>query len=218
MISNMKKFFVFFLAAIILSSLAVSQENDIRNLKWGMSFEKVQQIEGLKSEFYKEEEIFGIKVEILFGCDLNGLYFVSYSTQDKTFFDEISKVLVKKYGEPKSDLDYSFLLKSKDILKRNAEITILVYEKGDFSKLDANTEIPINEKRIMRAGLSKRSIWEYGNTAALLLNNVDGIVLSYWPKTYHYDSKKKFNDFMIELKKIAAENETKKKTEEIEKF
>jgi hypothetical protein len=214
----MKKLFVFFFLTAISASLILPQEFDIRKLKWGMSFEDVQNIEGLKSDFYKEEETLGVKVEVLFGCDLKGLYAVSYSTQDKSFAAQVRAVLKKKYGEPKTDLDYSFLIKSKDLLTKYPDTVIDVYEKGDFTKLDANTEIPLSDKKLLRIGLSKRALWEYGNTVALLLNTVEGVVLGYWSKPYHNESKKKFIEFLPELKKLASEVTVKKKTEEGEKF
>jgi hypothetical protein len=49
-------------------------------------------------------------------------------------------------------------------------------------------------------------VWKYGNTVVLLLNNVTGGVLSYRPKTAYDENKKKFNDLLVELKKLVKDN------------
>ncbi len=219
----MKKIFVFILLSVTVGMFLFSQEYDVRKLKWGMSFEELQKAEDLKTDFFKDEDIFGIKVETLFGIDLKGLYSVSYSTQDKNFAVEVLKVLRKKYGEPKTDLDYSFLMKVKDILKRFPRLIVQIYEKGNFNVLETelSPELSLNDRKIIRAGLSKRSMWEYGNTVVFLLNSPEGIVLSYWHKPYFLDNKKKFIDFMAELKLKAKDEEVKKPEDTqqgIEKF
>lgn len=105
----MKKNFVFFFISVMLVSFVFSEEYDIRKLKWGMSFEEIQRSEGLGNNFYKSEDLLGIRVEVLFGFDSKGLYSVTYSTRERFFANEARKVMKKKYGEPKSDLDYSHL-------------------------------------------------------------------------------------------------------------
>jgi hypothetical protein len=211
----MKKSFVFILASVILVSCLVSEEYDIRKLKWGMSFEEVQAIEGLGSNFYKEEELLGIKVEVLFGCDNKGLYSVSYTTRETTFAEDARKVMVKKYGEPKSGLDYALLVKIKDMLDHYPDAVMQVLENNDFSTL-ANVkgaDSAVNEKKIIASALAKRDMWEFGNTTALLLKSIEGASLTYWSKTYHNESKKKFEAFLEELKKKAKKVEKKKNTE-----
>ena len=211
----MKKYFVFILVSVIVVSCLFPEEYDIRKLKWGMSFEEVQTIEGLGSNFYKEEELLGLKVEVLFGCDNKGLYSVSYTTRERIFAEDARKVMVKKYGEPKSGLDYSLLVKIKAMLDHFPDAVMEALEKNDFSAL-ANakgTESAVNEKKIIRSALAKRDMWEFGNTTALLLESIDGAGLTYWSKTYHYESKKKFDAFIDELKKKAIKVEKKKPTE-----
>ncbi|MGE5340518.1 MAG: hypothetical protein ACM3SY_03460 [Candidatus Omnitrophota bacterium] len=218
----MKKHYISIVMVVIFLSLFPSllrpQQADIRKLNWGMPFDQVQRIENLKGEFYKDEELFGTKVEVLFGCDMKGLYSVTYSTQEKFFADQANKMLQKKYGAPKTSLDYGFLLRSKDILKSYPDTVIPVFEKGTFFKLNENPEIPMEEKKVIRVGLTKRSIWEYGNTVVLLLNSVDGAVLSYYSKPYYEESKKNFTDFMTELKRKVSIAPPKKQTDDGEKF
>jgi len=218
---NMKKHFVFFITLIVFlagSFKSGAEEFDIRQLKWGMSFEVVKKIENLKDDFYKEEDILGAKIEVLFGCDLKGLYGVTYSTPDKFFYGEINRVLRKKYGEPKTDLDYTYIMKSKDLFLRFPEIVMYILEKKNFTPLTMNTEMTINEKKIFRVGLAKRLFWEYGNTDVLLVDTVDGVVVVYQNKAYFSENKKKFADFLVQLKKQIEENSKKKDTEEVEKF
>ncbi len=184
-----------------------SQENDVRKLKWGMPYSKVKEIEKLGDSFYKEEELLGMRMEVVFGCGINGLYSVIYSTLNAEFADRLTPVLIKKYGEPISDLDYSFLVESKDILKRHPKAILDILENNDFSELNeiessyGNTD----EKKIIKGGLSKRKTWESGNTVIMLLDNVTGGVLSYRPKAIHSDNKKKFNALLVEFKKMAKE-------------
>jgi hypothetical protein len=215
----MKKNFVFILASVILFSCLFSEEYDIRKLKWGMSFEEVQAVEGLGSNFYKEEDLLGIKVEVLFGCDNKGLYSVSYTTREQIFAEDARQVMVKKYGEPKSGLDYSLLVKIKDMLENFPDAVMQVLENNDFSAL-ANakgTDTTVNEKKILRSALAKRDMWEFGNTIALLLKSIDGASLTYWSKAYHEENKKIFEAFIEELKRKVKKVE-KKKTTEGDKF
>lgn len=214
----MKKIFVFFLTGVILMSFVFSQEYDIRKLKWGMSFEEIQRIEGLGSNFYKSEELLGIRVEVLFGFDSKGLYSVTYSTRERFFANEARKVMKKKYGEAKSDLDYSYLLKVKNILKKHPDAVALAFEDGDFSELDdiRIADVVVNEKKVIRNALTKRDMWEFGSTIALLLDSHEGAALTYWSKTYHNENKKKFDEFFKELKKKVKKK--KKKNDEADKF
>ncbi len=214
----MKKNFVFFITVVMLVSFVFSQEYDIRKLKWGMPFEEIQRIEGLSSDFYKNEELLGIRVEVLFGFDSKGLYSVTYSTRERFFADEARKVMVKKYGELKSDLDYSHLLQVKNILKKHPGAVVLALEEGDFSELDdiQSTDVVVNEKKVIRNALTKRDMWEFGSTIALLLESHEGAALTYWSKTYHNENKKKFDEFIKEIKKNVTPK--KKKSDEAEKF
>jgi hypothetical protein len=215
----MKKAFVFIFTAVVLVSFVFSEEYDIRKLRWGMSFEEVQKIEALEDVFYKQEDLLGMTVEILFGIGGQGLYSVTYSTREREFAGKAGELLKKKYGDPKTDLDYSFLVKSKNILAQYPAIVLQIYEKNDFSKLDTvkSTDATVNVKKIIKAGLSKRSMWEYGNTVALLLNSPEGIVLSYWSKAYHYENKRKFDKLIAELKQ-KAKKEAKEKAKDADKF
>lgn len=212
---------LFFLVFIIsvLSLCLFAGEYDIRKLKWGMSVEELQQEEGLGSNLYKEEELSGIKVEVLFGCDNQGLYSVTYHTRTQEFADIADNKLRDKYGSPKTELDYSFLMKSKNILKRYPTAVVYIVEEGDYSELDniKSTGSGISEKKLIRNGLSKRKKWEYGNTVALLLISPDGAALSYWSKAYHYESKEKFKALILELKKRVKKT-GKNKSEKVEKF
>jgi hypothetical protein len=214
----MKKNFVFFLTGVMLVSFVFSQEYDVRKLKWGMSFEEIQRAEGLSSDFYKSEELLRIRVEVLFGFDSKGLYSVTYSTQERFFANEVRKVMVKKYGEAKSGLDYSYLLKIQSILKKYPDAVVLALEDGDFSGIDAiqSTDVVGSEKRALRSALAKRDMWEFGRTIALLLDSHEGAALTYWSKTYYDENKKKFDEFFKELKKNVTKE--KKKKDDADKF
>jgi len=214
----MKKIFVFFLTCVMMVSFVFSEEYDIRKLKWGMSFEEIQRIEGLDSNFYKSEDLLGIRVEVLFGFDSKGLYSVSYSTPERFFANEARKVMVKKYGEAKSDLDYSHLLKVQSILKKHPDAVALAFEDGDFSELDdiRSADAVVNEKKVIRNALTKRDMWEFGGTIALLLDSHEGAALTYWSKTFHNENKKKFDEFFKELKTKVTKK--KKKSDDADKF
>lgn len=214
----MRKIFVFFLTSVMLVSFVFSQEYDIRKLKWGMPFEEIQRIEGLSSNFYKSEDLLGIRVEVLFGFDSKGLYSVTYSTRERFFANEARKVMKKKYGEAKSDLDYSYLLKVQNILKKHPDAVALAFEDGDFSELDdiQSTDAVVNEKKVIRNALTKRDMWEFGSTVALLLDSHEGAALTYWSKTYHNENKKKFDLFFKELKTKVTKK--KKKSDDADKF
>ena len=216
----MKKLFVFILSGILLVSCLFSEEYDIRRLKWGMSFEEVQQIEGLRSDFYKSEDLLGMKVEVLFGCDNKGLYSVSYSTRQRLFAQEARKVLTNKYGEARSGLDYSHLVKVKNVLKNHPDLVVNIIEKGDFSGLqDKKSKTPAGgEKKILRNALLKRDMWEFGNTVALLVDTIEGAALTYWAKNYHYENQKLFEAFFKELKKKVKTKPQEKKKAEGDKF
>jgi len=210
----MKKIFLLALTIIIIGAFAFSQENDVRKLKWGMAYTQVKEIEALGDSLFKQEELLGMKVEVVFGCGNKGLYSVTYSSSNPMFVEKASAVLNKKYGEPKQDLDYSFLMEAKEMLKQYPRAVVDIFYKNDYKALEkigtaySNTDA----KRIIRGGLAKRNKWEYGNTVALMLDSVTGAVLSYRPKTDHYANKKKFNELMEELKKKME----KKKTTEAE--
>ncbi len=218
----MKKFFAFILILGVIGTLSLSvfaSDFDIRKLKWGMSYEEIQQIEGIENEFYKEEELLATKVEVLFGCDNKGLYSVTYSAHEYEFAEKVGALLRKKYGEPKSDVDYSFLIKFKNTLSKYPDIVVNAYEKNDFKLLSTIKigESNIDEKKVILGGLSKRDLWEYGNTVVLLLKSPEGVVLTYLCKTNYNDDKKKFTEFYQELKKNSGKVE-KKPTEEGEKI
>jgi hypothetical protein len=210
----MKKIFLLALTIIIIGAFAYSQEYDVRKLKWGMSYTQVKEIEALGDSLFKQEELLGMKVEVVFGCGNKGLYSVTYSSSNPMFVGKASAVLNKKYGEPKKDLDYSFLMEAQGMLKQYPRAVVDIFYKNDYKALEkigtaySNTDA----KRIIRGGLAKRNKWEYGNTVALMLDSVTGAVLSYRPKTDHYANKKKFNELMEELKKKME----KKKTTEAE--
>ena len=202
----MKKFFLISLAVVFIGTSIFSQDYDIRKLKWGMPYNKVKEIEKLGDTFYKEEELLGMRMEVLFGCGINGLYSVTYSAINSEFVDRLTPVLIKKYGEPTIDLDYSFLMESKDIFKRHPKAVVDILEKNDFSELNQIEEYSnIDEKKIIKGGLIKRKVWEYGNTNVFLLNSMTGGVLSYRPKALQLENKKKFNSVLVEIKKLAKE-------------
>lgn len=202
----MKKVLLLILVIMITGAFVFSQEYDIRKLKWGMPYDKVMAVEGLKDSLYKSEELLGMQVEVIFGCGTQGLYSVVYQTMNAEFVTRVTPLLTKKYGEPGSDLDYSFLMESKDILKRHPKAVVDILLKKDFTELNRieASYSGVDERKIIKGGLTKRKTWEYGNTAALLLDNVTGGVLSYRPKDLHYANKKKFDALMEELKKLAA--------------
>ncbi|MDQ1354296.1 MAG: hypothetical protein QG657_4605 [Acidobacteriota bacterium] len=186
-----------------MGTLVFAQEYDVRKLKWGMTYGQVREAEKLTDSFFKEEELLGMKMEVVFGCGSSGLYSVTYSTMNAEFVERLSPVLIKKYGEPSSDLDYSFLMEAKDILKHHPKAVVDILEKNDYTALDEIEESysNVDERKIIKGGLAKRMVWKYGNTVVLLLNNVTGGVLSYRPKAAYEENKKKFNDLLVELKK-----------------
>lgn len=215
----MKKFFLFVLISIILVSIVFPEQYDIRKLRWGMSFEEVQRVEGLENNLYKAEELLGQKVEVFFGCDNKGLYSVAYSTKEKMFAGEARQVMIKKYGEAKSDLDYSHLIKVQNILEKHPNAVVPALDKGNYSELDnlKSADSILNEKKVIRNALIKRDMWQFGNTVALLLDSYEGAALTYWNKSYHLENKKKFEAFLIELRKKVTKS-PKKEKDESEKF
>jgi hypothetical protein len=221
----MKKIFVFIVTMVILTALVFSAEYDIRKLNWGMSYDEVLQIEGLKSELYKKEKLLDLDAEVLFGLDSKGLHSVSYQTKETEFAIKARELLKKKYGEPKKALDYSFLIKSKNVLKQYPSQVVHIFDKGDFSVIynlkstDSSggpTGGGADPRKIIKVALSKRSMWEYGNTVVLLLDSPEIIALSYCSKEYHNQNKVKFEAFLKELRK--AVKKEKAKTDEGEKF
>jgi hypothetical protein len=214
----MKKGFVFFLTTVMLVSLVFPEEYDIRKLNWGMSFEEIQKAEGLSNNFYKNEDLLGLSVEVLFGFDSKGLYSVTYSTHERVFANEARKVMEKKYGEAKSELDYPLLLKVESVLKKHPDAVMLAFDEGDFSDLDdlQSAHSVVNEKKVIRTALIKRSMWQFGNTIALLLDSHEGAALTYWSKAYYLDSKKKFEEFIKELRTKTTKKPKKK--DDSEKF
>jgi hypothetical protein len=212
----MKKLFLFVIFVILVSSLLFCQDYDIRKLKWGMSFEEVKNSEKLGDDFFKTEELLGIKVEINFGFDYKGLYSVTYSTRSKDFAVKAGDVLRKKYGQPQTGLDYSFLMQSKQIMKQYPEAVVTMYEKGDKSLLASIRNG--DERKLIRNALAKQDIWIYGNSMALLLNSPDVARLSYWSKSHQEESKKKFATFILEMKKKIKANKSKKKNDDTDKF
>lgn len=211
----MKRFILFAVLVITLSTLVVSQGYDIRKLRWGMSFEEVKKAEALAEDFFKREELLGISVDVRFGFDYKGLYSVSYSTRGKEFAGKALAVLHKKYGKSTLGLDYSFLMQSRNILNQYPEAVINALEKADMAALEKVKNS--DERKLIRNLLTKQAKWEYGDTVALLLDSPDVGQLSYWSKTHHYASKKKFAallvDFKTKIKKNAA-----KKTDDTDKF
>lgn len=213
----MKKVLLLSLVIMITGAFVFSQQYDIRKLKWGMPYDKVMEVEGLKTSLYKSEELLGMQVEILFGCGTQGLYSVAYQTMNAEFVIRVTPLLTKKYGEPGSDLDYSFLMESKDILKRHPKAVVDIVQKNDFTELNKieASYSSVDERKIIKGGLAKRKTWEYGNTVALLLDNVTGGVLSYRPKDLHYANKKKFEQLVEEFKKTPKK---KKKADAADNF
>ena len=215
----MKNHFVLVFIIAVLSVSLFAGKYDIRRLKWGMSIEEVQEVEGLGSNLYKGEELSGIQIEVLFGCDKQGLYSVTYHARTQEFADIADNRLRDKYGTPKTELDYSFLMKSRHILKRYPTAVVAIMVDGDYSALDniKSTGSGISERNIIKNGLTKRKMWEYGNTVVLLLISPEGAALSYWSKAYHYTSKEKFKALVEELKKRAKKT-GKNKSEKVDKF
>ena len=213
----MKKVFLLILIIVIVGASVFSQENDVRKLKWGMSYTEIKEIEGLGDSLFKQEELLGMKVEVVFGCGNKGLYSVTYSSTNPMFLEKASVVLNKKYGEPKKDLDYSFLMEAKEMLKQYPRAVVDIFFKNDYKELEkiGTAYSKTDTKRIIRGGLTKRNKWEYGNTVALLLDNVSVRILSYRPKTHHYTNKKKFNELMEEFKKKVGENKKTSKAEDV---
>lgn len=209
----MKKTFTLLLVIVLTGFFAFSEEYDIRKLKWGMSYDEVKEIEGLADSLYKSEELLGMKVEVVFGCNNKGLYSVIYSTPNSGFGEVAAEKLNKKYGEPKLDLDYSFLMESKDILMDYPKAVVDILVNNDHTEFNriGTSYSNVNVRKIIDGGLTKRKMWEYGNTTALLLDSPTGSILSYRPKTQHELNKKKFNELLEELKKEAIK---KKKTSE----
>lgn len=212
----MKKHFVFILTGVILVSFLTAQDFDIRRLNWGMSYEQVQTAEELKDNLYKEEELLGIKVETIFGFHKGGLNSVTYTTRKLEFGEQVKSVLINKYGTAQSELDFSYLISVKHILKKYPGVVIKAYEKDDFADLEKSVKSS-DEQKIIRAALSKRDKWQDGKTIALLLNSPVGVVLSYWSASYHQDSQKKAEAFIAELKKM-VKKKTDKKKEDTDKF
>ncbi len=202
----MKRLLLFIFLLAVSVTLVRSQDYDIRKLKWGMSFDEVKKIEGLETELFKEDDLLGMRVDVNFGFDYKGLYAVIYSTRGSEFAFQADDVLRKKYGTPIIGMDYSFIMQSKDLLKHYPDVVIAIFEKGDLSLLeDVKSE---DERKLIGNVLSKQNMWAYGNTVTLLLKSPEVSRLSYWSKTHHEENKKKFADFMVELKKSLLNKKT----------
>lgn len=217
-----KGFLMVLLAVLLTLTLTLtftmpvfSQDYDIRKLRWGMSFEAVKAAENLGDDFFKQEELLGIMVEINFGFDYKGLYSVIYSTREKEFAVKAGEVMKKKYGEPKKGLDYAFIMQSKIILKQYPKEVLAFYEKGDAMLL--NSVSSRDERKLIRNALAKQDIWQYGNSTALLLYTQDVAKLSYWSQAHFAASKKKFDGLLAELKS-RIKQAPKKKADDTEKF
>jgi len=208
----MKKVLLLVLLVIVFVVPGFSEEDDVRKLNWGMSYKKVKEIEGLGRDFYKTEELLGMKVEVVFNCGNRGLYSVVYSSKNVEFVERMAPLLIKRYGEPGTDLDYSFLMESKDILNEYPRAVVDIVVDKDFTELNqiGTSYANVDVKKIIKGGLADRQKWEYGNTVAMLLNDVPGGILSFRPKTEHYENKKKFEAFLEELKKRAKGKGDKK--------
>lgn len=212
----MKRIVFFLSLVLLLASLIYSQEYDIRKLKWGMPFDQVKQIEGLDNdELFKEDDLLGMKVDVNFGFDYRGLYAVIYSTRGSEFALKADDVLRKKYGAPTIGMDYSFIMQSKDLLKQYPEVVLALYEKNDASLLD--TIKSEDERKLISNVLTKHNLWVYGNTVILLLKSSDITRLSYWYKVHQEESKKKFADLLITLKK-ATLNKKQEANDDSEKL
>lgn len=198
----MKKTLLFIIMTFLVVSLVQAQDNDIRKLKWGMGINAVKKIENLGDDNYKEEELLGSKVEVIFNCDKRGLYAVTYVTNDINFVDRVKPLLDKKYGEPGKGIDYSFLMEQKRILTKHAKIVVEIVAKNDYSglnQLEASYG-GVDERKVIKAGLSTRKMWSGGKTVALMLDDYNSAVLSYRPKQLHEENKKKFEVFIANLK------------------
>ncbi len=209
----MKKWLFVFIFAILCVTLLTSQEYDIRKLKWGMSYDKVTQIEGLGSELFKQERLLGMKVEVAFGCGARGLYSVTYTSEDRSFAVKASAKLNQKYGNPREGLDYSFLMDISEVLKQFPEVVDAILTSNNFALL-GQIEVSyegMDVRKALRGAMSKRTVWEGGNTIALMLDSPDKVVLSYRPKKEHYANKKKFEAVWKEIKSKISK---KKKIEE----
>jgi hypothetical protein len=211
----MKKIFLFTFLITLTACLVFAQDYDIRKLKWGMAFDDVKSAEDLGDDFFKTEEIMGIDVNINFGFDYRGLYSVIYSTRDKDFMTKVGDVLRKKYGNPKTGLDFSFLVQSKSLLKKYPEAVVNLYEKGNEAALEKIKNS--DERKLIKTILTRRNMWTYGNTWVLLLDTPEVTVLSYWFKDHQLESKTKFVELIEELKKKVKKEKTKK-AKEADKF
>lgn len=207
----MKKSILLLLVIVIVGVCGFSEEYDVRKLNWGMSYKTVKEIEGLDNNFYKTEEMLGMKVEVIFNCGNRGLYSVVYSSKNVEFVERFEPILEEKHGEPGTDLDYSFLVESWDILKEYPRAVVDIWVDNDFTALNqiGTSYSNVDVKKIIKGGLAQRKKWEHGNTVTMLLNDVPGGILSFRPKTEHYANKKKFEQLIEDLKKLAKSKKTK---------
>lgn len=211
----MRKFFLGCILVGLASVFLFLEEFDIRKLKWGMNYTELRKAEGLESDFYKTEEVLGLKVEVLFNLGKRGLHSVTYSTREKEFYDQARAVLEKKYGAPVKDLDYTYLLQSELVLKDYPGIVLEFLEKQDPAVLDSmrTTE----GKMAIRVGLATREVWQYGNTIVLLVSSPEGVVLSYRWKVEHQENKQKF-EVLLETLKKKSKKPGEKEEEDVEKL
>jgi len=211
----MKRLFLGVLVVTVFFSFLFSDEYDIRKLKWGMTYSQVSAAEGLTNEFFKLEDVLGVKVEVVFNIGSKGLFSVTYSTRNIEFHTKAQNVLVKKYGEPEEDLDYSFLMQARLILLEFPDAVLEYMKKPSLAILN---KIPSTDgKLVFRLGLAKREIWQFGNSVALLVSGNDGVVLSYHSKNHYEESKKKFAE-LLETIKTKAKKYEQKQAEDVEKL
>ncbi len=215
----MKKLMLAVLIIMLVGGLCFSQEYDIRKLKWGMSYDDVKRIEGLDDTLYKGETLQDVNVEVVFGVGKKGLHSVIYSSKDLAFAQMAAAVLSRKYGDSGKGMDYAFLVEAQEILKRYPKAVVELLEDKDYSALNLVGQSSTQHQKIIKGGLAKRQMWEYGTTVVLLLDSgTEGGVLSYRYKNIHQESEVKFGALLKELKGMVKQKQKKQASETDENF
>lgn len=213
----MKKGILLTIVFILFGAGLLAQEYDIRKLKWWMSYDKVVKAEKLEDSLFKEDILLDAKVEVIFGINQKGLYSVTYNTQDSMFAENVIPKLDKKYGPSRKELDYTFLMvQTQNLLKKYPQAVLNIMEKQDYSDLatlDISYEEKVNLKKILKNGLTPHSYWEGETTSALLFEDND-TVLSYRPKSFHYENKKTFELLLAQIRKDVAAKKKKDASDE----
>jgi hypothetical protein len=183
----------------------------VRDLSWGMSWNKVariEQIEGIEAHLKKTENVLGFEVNIHFGFNEwanSGLEYIAYSSPKASFLNAVQEDLTKKYGEGEKIVDFQGLSRmlKKGAFKNDKMLTLFL-KKPDSRRF--NQFIETNTQLTFRSALK----WETDFTVILLYHKLpnspgerNGInhpyVVEFLPKTLFEFFEESFAQLFIHV-------------------